>query len=403
MAVGASSWALPRGWFPAEDGDSSFVYGVAFWLALIQVSIAASQIVLGVLVCIWLVRLLRGSLTLPSLPLDRPILLYAGLSLLAALASIDPVLSVQASKKLLLLVVPYLVVSAVKKAASLETLVLVLVFMADVGALVGLWQYRFGDLGDLNHRIRGFMSHYMTYSGLLMGVGVLALAQLLFRQRYRRFLAVSLIIINLALLLSLTRSAWLGALVAALVIVFFRDKRLLLLAPVLAAALALVLPRDVERRLGSFLTPDTSGIDRVYMLEAGMSMVASHPWLGVGPNMVAEVYPIYVAREAPHRDNQHLHNNLVQIAAERGLPCLVAWLSLVAVALIGAFRALRRTGDDPRGRALAAGAMGVLVAGFVAGLFEYNFGDSEFQMLFLFSMAIPWVLDDRHGRSDRTV
>jgi hypothetical protein len=31
-------------------------------------------------------------------------------------------------------------------------------------------------------------------------------------------------------------------------------------------------------------------------------------------------------------------------------------------------------------------------AGLTAGLFEYNFGDSEFLMLFLFAMAIPIVL-----------
>ncbi len=400
MAIFASTRALPRGWFPPEGEDAPFVYGIAFWLALIQVSIAASQIVLGALVAVWLVRVLKGTLTVSSLEAaDRPLALYVALSVLAALFSIDPEFSLQASKKLLLLIVPYLLVSTVRRKATLETLVLILVLMADLGALLGLWQYQFGEFGDLNHRIRGFMSHYMTYSGLLMGVSVLAFAQLLYRGRYRGFLVASLIVINLALLLSLTRSAWIGAIAAALVLAFLRDKRLLLLVPVLAVAFALVLPRDVERRLGSFLRPDTSGLDRVYMLEAGMSMVAHHPWLGVGPNMVGEVYPIYVARDAPHRNNPHLHNNLMQIAAERGLPCVAAWVWLLGVILVAASRSFRRTVEDPQGRALAAGALGVVVSGFVAGMFEYNFGDSEFQMLFLFSMAIPWIL---HGRSTTT-
>jgi O-antigen ligase len=135
------------------------------------------------------------------------------------------------------------------------------------------------------------------------------------------------------------------------------------------------------------------------MLEAGMSMVAHHPWLGLGPDMVSDVYPIYVARQAPHRNNPHLHNNLMQIAAERGLPCLVAWLWLLGVVLVAAVRSFRKTANDPQGRALAAGTLGVVVSGFVAGMGEYNFGDSEFQMLFLFSMAIPWIL---HGRSSAT-
>ena len=393
MAIDASTRALPRAWFPPDEVDSALLYGIAFWLALIQVSIAASQIVLGALVAVWLVGVLRGSLTVSTLPVDRPLALYVGFSVLAAVFSIDPAFSLQASKKLLLLVVPYLLVSTVRRKASLETFVLILILMADIGALLGLWQYRFGELGDLNHRIRGFMSHYMTYSGLLMGVSILAFAQLLYRGRYRGFLIVSLIIINLALVLSLTRSAWIGAIVAALVLTVLRDKRLLLLVPVLAVAFALAVPREVERRVGSFLRPDTSGLDRVYMLEAGMSMVGHHPWLGVGPDMVAEVYPIYVARDAPHRENPHLHNNLMQIAAERGLPCVAAWLWLLVLVLVAAIRSFRRAVGDPSARALAAGALGVGVSGFVAGMFEYNFGDSEFQMLFLFSMAIPWILD----------
>ena len=293
---------LPRPWVLSEEQDSRFVYGIAFWLALIQVSIAASQIVLAVLVCVWLYRVFQGALTVYPLPVDRPFALYAGSSLLAAMFSVDPAFSLQASKKLLLLIIPFMVVSTVRRKSSVETLVLVLIVMADIGALLGLWQYQFGELGDLNHRIRGFMSHYMTYSGLLMGVGILALAELLFRDRYRGFLIASLVVITLALLLSLTRSAWIGMALGAVALAFLRDKRLLLLLPIIAVAVTLALPRDVERRLGSFLTPDSSGVDRVYMLQAGMAMVANHPWLGVGPNMVAEVYPIYVARDAPHRD-----------------------------------------------------------------------------------------------------
>jgi O-antigen ligase len=231
-------------------------------------------------------------------------------------------------------------------------------------------------------------------------VGILAVAQLLFRDRYRVFLIASLGIISVALLLSLTRNAWLGMSLGAVTLLFLRDKRLLLLVPVVAVAVALVLPRDVERRLGSFFSPDSSGVDRVYMLRAGMEMVANHPWLGVGPDMVAEVYPVYVARDAPHRDNPHLHNNVMQIAAERGLPCLAAWLWILGIAFFCSVRAFRRHHQDPRGRALAAGSLGVLIAGFLAGAFEYNFGDSEFQMLFLFAMTIPWILDREIERDD---
>ena len=400
MSVEASGWGLARPWPDAPGRDAGFLYGIAFWLALIQVSIAASQIVLAVLLCIWGYRVARGELSFPRLSLNRPLALYALLSFAAALASFDPALSLQASRKLLLLIVPLMLVSSVRHTRSVETLVLVLIAIADIGALVGLWQYRFGELGDLDHRIRGFMSHYMTYSGLLMGVGIFAVAGLMFSGRHRGFFSGSVAVIGLALLLTLTRSAWIGIVVATLALAFLRDRRLLLLAPILALAATMVLPRGVEQRVGSFLTPDTSGMDRLFMLRAGTQMVANHPWLGVGLNMVADVYPIYRMPEAPLRNNPHLHNNIAQIAAERGLPCLLAWLSVIVVAFVASARAFKRARYDPRARSLAAGAMGVILAGFLAGQFEYNFGDSEFQMLFLFAMTVPWMIGPSSPNSE---
>jgi O-antigen ligase len=106
--------------------------------------------------------------------------------------------------------------------------------------------------------------------------------------------------------------------------------------------------------------------------------------------MVSEVYPIYVEAGAPRHDNPHLHNNFMQVAAERGIPALVAFLSFVGLSLAIAIRELRKARAAER--FLAAGALAVLVAGVVAGLFEYNFGDSEFQMLFLFAMSVPPIL-----------
>jgi O-antigen ligase len=142
----------------------------------------------------------------------------------------------------------------------------------------------------------------------------------------------------------------------------------------------------------SLINPDTSGRDRLYMLRAGALMVRNHPFLGVGPEMVSEVYPIYVASDAPRRDNPHLHNNLAQVAAERGIAGLAVWLWIVGLSFMTSVRELWKNRRDGPARAVAGGAFAVLLSGFLAGLFEYNFGDSEFQMLFLFAMSIPLIL-----------
>ena len=77
----------------------------------------------------------------------------------------------------------------------------------------------------------------------------------------------------------------------------------------------------------------------------------------------------------------------VQIAAERGLPALALWLcssSSRRVGLVGQFR------RGPRAPSPRAG-LAAIVAMLAAGLFEYNFGDSEFLMLFLGLITLPFA------------
>ena len=348
---------------------------------------------------LWLYQLAAGKMELVGLPFDWPLGLFAVLSIASAGFSFEPGESFASVKKLTLLAIPYVIVSVVRRTSTLERLVLVLIIVADLGALFSLWQYFFSELGDINHRIRGFMSHYMTFSGLLMGVGVLAFAELLFGRRRRVFLVASLVMILVALALSLTRSAWFGVLVGFSLVCFLRDRRLLIGMPILLIGAMLLVPSDVEKRVRSLVRPDRSSRDRMYMLKSGLQMTANHPWFGVGPNMVKSVYPVYRLEGAPQLQNIHLHNNVIQIAAERGLPCLAAWVWLMVVGItvsIKSYWAATPGGRAPpenSHRGLAAGALALMVAGLTAGLFEYNFGDSEFLMLFLFAMAIPIVLE----------
>ena len=85
--------------------------------------------------------------------------------------------------------------------------------------------------------------------------------------------------------------------------------------------------------------------------------------------------------------NPHLHNVPIQIAAERGLPALAAWLWFVAVALRDLWRQVRL---GPM-KAVAAAGLAAVIAMLAAGMFEYNFGDSEFLMLLLGLMTLPFA------------
>ncbi len=162
---------------------------------------------------------------------------------------------------------------------------------------------------------------------------------------------------------------------------------------VLPIALAVVLvlaPDDLTRRIYSITDlSDPTSRDRIAMLQAGSAIIHDHPLTGVGPDMVKRVYPDYRVPTALMPVAPHLHNVPMQIAAERGLPALALWIWFVVAAFRGLFRQFRQG----REKMLSAAALGALVAMLTAGLFEYNFGDSEFLMLFLVLITLPFAAD----------
>jgi len=50
-------------------------------------------------------------------------------------------------------------------------------------------------------------------------------------------------------------------------------------------------------------------------------------------------------------------------------------------------------GPDEDARALVLGSMAAIAAFLVAGLFEYNFGDTEVLLVALALMAVPFVVE----------
>ena len=79
----------------------------------------------------------------------------------------------------------------------------------------------------------------------------------------------------------------------------------------------------------------------------------------------------------------------VQIAAERGLPALAVWLWFIVALTI---EVARRFHAGPQ-RFLAAAALAAIIAMLAAGMFEYNFGDSEFLMMFLILVTLPFAAE----------
>lgn len=305
-----------------------------------------------------------------------------------------------------LLVLPLALV-LVRGERQVRRLVDGMLVVAAGSALFGLAQFLMG-YGGLDQRIRASFSHYMTFSGILLVADLLLLAQVATGRASRSWKDswrwAALIVINVALIGSYTRSAWVGLVVAATLLVLIRSPRWLLVYPVIAVVFSLVAPVTVIDRVCSIVDIENpSNIDRISMAEAGGAMIAEHPWLGVGPDLVETVYPRYRVPTAVRDEVPHLHNSFIQLAAERGLPELAAYLALMLVAARAAWKRFVAEGGFDGARAdLLVGMVLALIAFNVAGMFEDNWGDTEVQRWVLFLLALPYCLEDRGNRRSAT-
>jgi O-antigen ligase len=355
------------------------------FVASLQISIALANILLTATLLSW-IALITLHKEKPAVPrFFWPLAAYGALTLVASAFSLDPRASLADSKQLILLaIVP--AVYYLARGSRAATVVDVIVSVGAISAALGIIQYGILHYDNLGQRPQGAMSHYMTYSGLLMLVMCAAVARLVFGSRDRTWPALVMPALIVALALTLGRSAWVGACVAVGLVFVLKDLRLAALLPVLVAIAVAIAPDAVTSRVMSmFDVRDPTTQDRLAMVEIGARIVRDHPLTGVGPNMVPVVYPSYRPDYAVNETNPHLHNVPLQIAAERGLPALGAWLWFVIGLAVALVRLL------PRERVLTSSALAAVVAMLTAGLFEYNFGDSEFLMLFLVLITLPFA------------
>jgi O-antigen ligase len=124
-------------------------------------------------------------------------------------------------------------------------------------------------------------------------------------------------------------------------------------------------------------------------------MAADYPVFGVGLGIVQARYPVYRAEDAPRWRVPHLHNNVVQISAERGFAGLATYVAILLVFGVHTWRALLRS-KRPESPALA-GCLLAIAGITVAGFFEYNWGDAEVGIVTLVCLAAPFALVPEAG------
>ena len=385
-------------------------------------------------------------------PLRLPLLLYCLATVNSVLWAEHPEAGGFALRKLVLFLILLLGVSLVVSARHLGALFRGLFLVAGLAGLVGIAQFviQYHRVLRLHYnrvyfymtltRIHGFMGHWMNFGGqqmllfsallafLLLSQGVIpsaARSLALLRGGPRRndqdeiprcarndcvqggkakaLYWLVLALVAASLVLSFTRGVWLGCLGATVYILARWKPRMLWAIPVLLVVVELAAPSLIRRRVSLAFHPreDPALAIRLEMWGVGLGMVRVHPWVGVGPGNIPLVYTKYLSRgKIPiYGYHDHLHNNFLQLAAERGLPCLIAWFWFMLALGWHILKIRRRLSSQ---RWVADAALAAWVAFLVEGFFEFNFGASPVLMVFLFVMSTPFAAENLEGRAQES-
>lgn len=387
-------------------------------ITTILLSIAASETFLALAFLFWLPIGLKESWKTRRLAVDWPpyflaLQCYVGVTVLSVFLSQDPHLGFAAIRKFSLVFISFLVVRFFDRHWTKLTF-FTLFGLGGLAGVVGVVQFfikwdQFHHTGSpaddptLIFRVHGFMGHWMTFSGeQLLVISALLGFLALFPIQKRSAWVLATIMISASIFFSFTRSVWLALFcVFGVVLVWFR-KKILFVIPTVVVLVALAFPQAVHERLDSFLdTGFSSNAARLEMARAGWEMFKQHPWFGVGPGRVeAEFAAILKARGVtnPPFYLKHLHNNFIQIAAERGAFALLAFVWLIIELIVRFWRRSQETSFPIEHRAISLAGLLSTIALVVTGLFEYNFNKSEIMILFLFLISAPYARESTDPR-----
>jgi putative inorganic carbon (HCO3(-)) transporter len=375
--------------------------------ALIQVSISACQIVLGLATLMLL--LYRKKLEFP--PIWPPLAAFLLLTLISALLSPDPWGGrPQIKKFFVFLFIPLIYQVFSTHFDKAFYLIVGWVIAASASAFWGLVQFvmkyrQFQQAGldfythYVERRITGFEGHWMTFGALQLSVLSILIAQWCFSSRKLPLWAYSsAFLISLAILLDWTRSIWIAGIVSTAYLIACWRPRMVLLIPVVLILGYLVAPQPTKQRIQSLVAPhgDTdSNRHRYVTFRTGIEMIKAHPWFGLGPGQIPRQFNDYVPKDLlplPTGYYGHLHNIYLQYAAERGVPALLVFLWLIGQILVNCWRTLRAL---PPGlseeRFVLQAVIAVTINILVGGLAEFNTGDSEVLMMFLAVVALGYA------------
>jgi len=359
----------------------------------------------------WLLRThLSGSWNEQRWPLGIPFALYSIACLVAVADAYDPSYSYGSLKKLLEILIFFWAVNCIRENRLRNSLITLLIISATLAGLFGFYQ-AWETSVTIGSRVEGTMSVYMTFAGLLMMAGMLALGRILFRRPLEPWILLSLGVISVCLILTLTRQAWFGSLTGALFLFSIWRKKFLLVVPALIVVVALLSSENVRSNIQKFTPPKDASFKeqlkfrtlrmfdgkdetlhiRIALWQGGWEIFKDHPLTGCGFKCVDLVNSQYPDPTGHIKNLRGMHNNFIQLAVDTGILGLMAWLSIWICFFLLLYKKITFDGENFSERWVALGGAAAIIAFLSGGFFETNFYDSEVASLLFFILSLPFI------------
>jgi len=293
----------------------------------------------------------RGEWIVHRTALDVPLSLFLGVGVLSACLSIDPSLSFYGAYRIYVFgwwpmvsfIALYFLTAQVDPATLAGPVCRAALLSAACVAFYAVLQYAGYEIFQEIPGVKGGRAWSSLGNPLYMGaVCAMALPQTLNLMGWKRIMGISLAVAGLVL--SLSRSAWVGAFVAGVYSIFvFRHHVRQWGARAAASALVVILfmvlmPHVRERFQVLVSRKEASNAARLEGWKAGLRVWREYPVLGSGPDTFFQAF-------RPHRTEAYLkaagagvtqadaHNDLIQMAATEGTLGLIAYLWVAFVFL----------------------------------------------------------------------
>ena len=425
----SSATASTGGWQAALRQAASWQRGLLYVLIFFSsFSIAGVELATFGLLLLGIAHGLRhrNSIDVPPRWVVAPFLALAASALLSALVNPHLWRNLSQLGDLYRLALPFALLPALAL-VSRRRLLLVYVAVVALVSLYGVAEFQLGVdwfrpegaklirpyRGTNVFHAMGYFTHHLTYAGvMLINAPLFAALAITDRGRVRLWWLAGALFSANAVLLSLGRSGWIGAVVGLGVLLLMLRRRWWLPLIVLALGTSLVLgsllatgqlrrfadaphtPAIVVRALDTSLSYDK---DRLYLWEAGWLAMQDRPWLGAGignEDYDYEVYRQIVSRRHGGytfvtRASAGIHNIYLQMAFATGIVGLTAYLSLFGALLGWCGLWLRRAGAAHCfERGLLWGVAGALTGFSAASCFNNYFFDDEVANVLLIAMGL---------------